>query len=236
MPLQAIRPEPIAALVLLCMTACANFSSFQTGRTAGKRSMRLGAGLSVAAATQLSAFVPIDDAGEDSDLIIPVPGLEIWARYGLTDTVDLGARLFTLGVSGEVKTQLVGDQKSPFAMSAGIVASYFGFEIPEDTEAEGISAGAHLQMFEATVALYLSYTVLDEWFNFYLAPKYVSRNVIVGATIEETGGQIGLNMDLAGSGVGVAIGRDFSLYLEGGIFFPIGFDGRVYNLALGFDF
>ncbi|MFH0899629.1 MAG: hypothetical protein V2A73_03245 [Pseudomonadota bacterium] len=212
-------------------------STFQTGRTAGKNALRLGAGINVGAATEASVLLPYDDAGDDNKTIIPMPTLELWARYGLRDNLDLGLRLYSVGVSGEVKIQVAGDQKSPFAAAMGVTVNYFGYSRPEPEEdTEEVDWSGRVQLLDFTTSVYLSYTLLNGWFNFYLAPKYVSRNVTLGATVEDTGGQIGINNDLAGTGLGIAIGRDFSLYVEGGAYVPIGFDGTFYDVGIGFDF
>jgi hypothetical protein len=91
-------------------------------------------------------------------------------------------------------------------------------------------------MFDAQMMLVFSYSLWCDWVNLCLAPKYLSRNVIVGGTVEDTGAEVGINMDLVGTNFGVALGRDFSLYLEGGIYAPSGFDGHVIHAAVGFDF
>lgn len=229
----------IITIVLLAAGGCGSVSTFQTGRTAGKGNLRTGLGTSILFIDRFSVLTGVDEE-EETEVAsgLPVPSLEVWARYGLTRNVDLGLRVYTLGISGEFKAQFAGSQTSPFAASLGAVVNYFGFSTPDDAQQEEdeITFGGRLGILDVITVLYLSYSVNDEWFNFYLAPKYISRSVILGASIDGKESQGAIGLDLVGSSLGIAIGRDFSFYLEGGLFTPIGFRGVMSNFGIGFDF
>lgn len=236
------RLGPAAAIItvlLLAATGCGSVSTFQTGRTAGKGNLRTGLGTSILFIDNFSVLTGVDEQ-EETEVAsgVPVPSLEVWARYGLARNVDVGLRLYTLGISGEFKAQFAGSQTSPFAASLGAVVNYFGYSTPEEAEQEEdeVTFGGRIGILDVITVLYLSYSVHDEWFNFYLAPKYISRSVILGASINGKGAEGAIGLDLVGSSLGIAVGRDFSFYLEGGLFTPIGFRGVMSNFGIGFDF
>lgn len=237
-----MRPLEKISLLLLALPlgACLNTSTFQTGRTLGKNRLRLGGGLSVVTIEDFSALTsvvdpdapPVEETGP-----IPLPSAEISARYGLSDTIDVGVKIYTIGVGAELKTQFIGDQKSPFAMSLSASASYFGISLPESAQSSGdISFDAGVGLLDMATALHASYSFSHGFLTLYGSPRFVSRTLTVGFEGEERAGGVGLGLDLAGANMGVAIGRIFTLYIESGVYKPIGFEGAVSELGIGFDF
>jgi hypothetical protein len=224
-------------LVGLGAGACINLSTFHTGRTLPKGQLRLGGGIGVATVKEFALVTGVEGLSGDG-LNIPLPNAEINARYGLTDEVELGVKLYTVGVGAEVRTQLVGDKKSPFAMSFGASANYFGISIPESVDGEALAFDAGFGMLDMSTSFNLSYTLPGRlrWLTAYAAPKYISRTIAIGGQANDVDVGAGIGIDLLGGSYGVAIGRNFTLYLEGGSYATIGFQGVVSQFGVGFDF
>jgi hypothetical protein len=117
---------------LSMLSSCGTFSGMQTGRTVEKNAVELGLsyyrpkGIFNALALKL-----------DKENHIPRLGyLQFNAKYGITDHLDAGLNLSTYGLIGlEAKYQLLGDQESLFALSAGgslntFLFYYYEFQIP----------------------------------------------------------------------------------------------------------
>lgn len=220
--------------------ACLNISSFQTGRTVGKNQLRLGGGVSTAVIRDFSVLTTVLEEEQAEDLsFIPLPSAEISARYGLTDQIDIGVRIYTVGVGADLKTQFIGDQNSPLAVSLSASANYFGISIPEGeqgAEGDDVSFDAGVGLLDMATALHASYSPGRGFFTFYASPKFVSRTLTLGFEVANKKASAGLGLDLVGSNFGVALGRNFTVYLEAGAYTPIGFQGLVSEFGLGFDF
>ena len=226
-----------ASLVTLLLASCANVSSFQTGRTLGKGELAYGLGAEIGIVEEFEAVTGADeDSARELDTGVPIPALAAWVRYGLADNIDAGLRLFTVGLAGELKAQFAGDAVSPFSAAAGLSVSYFGFDVPDEEEDSQppITFGSQLAILDVTSALYLSYSLPDGWLTMYAAPKYISRSIVLGAEIEGTEDRA-LGLDLVGTGLGLNFGEDLSVYVEAGLFAPIGFDGLVLSLGVGVE-
>lgn len=82
-------------LCALALTSCASVGVFQQAETLGKGRWQLGAELSSQA-----------QAGHDSLSLYPAFGVAF--RYGITETLDVGAKLGPSGVEAQAKVMLTG--------------------------------------------------------------------------------------------------------------------------------
>ena len=110
--------------LLAILSGCASLTGFQTGRTVGRNKGEILASIN---ASQTPKF---DLTASDSNGTVPrlyFPNLEASGRYGIVDRLDVGLRMNTnFNIAGDVKYQLLGNQESPVAMSAGFGVGTFG--------------------------------------------------------------------------------------------------------------
>jgi hypothetical protein len=229
--------RPLSVLPLLLLGACANMSTFQTGRTLGEGELRYGAGIEASFVEEFEVLSGADaDPMSELDTGFPIPAVMGWVRYGVAENIDMGLRLFTLGIAGEMKAQFMGDRETPFAASAGLTLSYFGLDVPPEEEAStgDVTFGGTLGLLDVAASLHLSYALPDDWLTLYGAPRYISRTVLLGGEVEE-GPDRALGLDLWGAAFGLSFGRSIAVFVEAGLYAPIGFDGLMADLAVGVE-
>ena len=136
-------------------------STMQTARTTEKGEFGYGFG---------GGVIRTDIALGDVDTIsLNAPFMEIGARYGITDKLDLGAKLTLIGTATvDAKYQFLGDGESKLAGSAGFGLGYLSIS----SESNGNTSES--KIFDLMVPVYFSVHPAD-WFAVYASPKYVFR-------------------------------------------------------------
>lgn len=143
-------------LVAFSISSCVSNRAFQTARTTPQGEAGGGAGLAI---TQSNTFESTDttDLGGFTG--------EIFARYGLTEKLDLGFNLSLIGTAGaDFKYQFIGDQESAFAGSAGGGIGYFSIE----------SGDVKTTTIDVIVPAYFSFHAGDA-LALYTSPRFVQR-------------------------------------------------------------
>ena len=132
-------------------------STMQTARTVGKGEFGVGFG---------GGTVNSEIALGDADTIdVSAPFLEVGARYGVTEKLDLGLKLTLIGTSVlDAKYQFIGDGESKFAGSVGLGAGYLGIS----------SGDARTNIVDIIVPTYFSFHP-NQWISLYASPKYILR-------------------------------------------------------------
>lgn len=194
-----------SALTLL--TSCASISGFQTGRTVGAESGEI--------------MFSINGTNVNNDFSIFAPNIEIGSRYGISEKVDFGIRANTnLNIFADVKYQFLGDQESPFAMSAGFGLGMFGF----------VSTSGGLFNFQ--IPLYASYHPQDN-LDLYISPRYIGQ---WGTTFGESSGLI----NYFGANAGFLTGRKTKFGIDVAYYglsnSDTGFDDTLFQIGFGMKF
>lgn len=156
----ALNVLSFVAAVLFLLTGCVSMSTMQTARTTEKGDIAGGGGIGLAGYDNGA----VDTAGNSMGSI-SVPFIELYGRYGITDHLDIGAKLTIIGtflVDG--KYQLLGDAQSKTALSAG-----FGFGFLTMKSENYIN-----KIRDIHIPIYASYHPA-EWFALYINPRYVMR-------------------------------------------------------------
>ena len=147
----------IIAIAVVFLSGCASMSSLQTARTTDKGKLGYGFGAGV-----VKSELPLE--GVDT-IDIGAPFLELSARYGIKDNLDVGAKITLIGTSViDAKYQFLGDKESKITGSAGLGLGYLSMTSGE-TESK---------IFDIMLPMYFSYHPTD-WLAFYANPKYVLR-------------------------------------------------------------
>lgn len=138
--------------------SCASMSTMQTARTTHKGEFATGFG---------GGYVKTDvEIGTLDTISIAAPFMEIGGRYGITDKLDVGAKLTLIGTAGvDVKYQFLGDKESMFAAAVGGGLGYLSIS----------SGDSESNLIDLQIPVYLSLHP-TEWLSIYASPKYVMRN------------------------------------------------------------
>ncbi len=207
--------------VIVSLAGCASISGFQTGRTVGAEAGEIMFSIN---GTQSPDFAELDDADSvnvDDGFRIFAPNVEIGGRYGVSEKVDFGIRANTnLNILADVKVQVVGDQKSPFGLAAGLGLGMFGF----------VSTSGGLFNFQ--VPVYASYHPSDN-LDLYFSPRYIGQ---WGTTFGESSGLI----NYFGANVGFLTGRKTKFGIDLAYFglnnSDAGFDDTLFQIGFGMKF
>ena len=190
--------------------SCASLSGFEEGRTLKEEQSSLQVNFNT---MQVNEFTSSDDGIFDFEYF---PNLEVGYKYGFSEKFDLGFKANTFGNVGiNAKYQIVGDKRSPFAMSLGTEIYSFAF----------------VGLFNAHIPLYMSYYP-SEKLTFNIAPRYViqfgsiSDDVI--RSIHYVGGNTGFMY-----GKKNKIGLDFGYHR---LFNPDGDNIGMVNIGIGAKF
>ncbi len=207
---------------LTVLAGCASVSGFQTGRTVGAESGEIMFSIN---GTRTPDFNELDEESDslnvDENFSIFAPNIEIGGRYGVSDKVDFGIRANTnLNIFADAKVQLVGNQQSPFAMSAGFGLGMFGF----------VSTSGGLFNFQ--IPLYASYHP-QENLDLYISPRYIGQ---WGTTFSESSGLLNYFGANAGflTGGKAKFGVDIAYY--GLSNSNTGFDDTLFQIGFGMKF
>ncbi len=102
-------------LLLLLGTGCPSASTLQTVRTLPPSKLRLAVGMDV---VSLRGPALVGDATESGRLTLPQ--LEVAGRMGLSDRLDVGAKLFLVGALFDVKWQFLKTHRVDAAVAPGL--------------------------------------------------------------------------------------------------------------------
>lgn len=199
-------------MAMLFLASCASMSSMQTARVTDKGEVGFGGG---------AGYVRSDINLGDSDTIsIAAPFLEAFARYGITERLDMGVKFTVIGPMGiDAKYQFYGDKESGLAASAG-----FGlFYLPITSgDSKAIITDLHFP-------LYLSVHPLPA-LGIYAVPKFILRNNSYnadGVRETETSNWLGVT-------TGMRFGRKNGLFVEYSYFGNNKFDVPLSQFNIGF--
>jgi hypothetical protein len=112
----------IIPLVLLVMTGCPSLSTMQTPSTVPKGEVRFGIGLEGVGYSETKSSGSTDS--------VALPQFEFSARYGVTDDIDIAAKLYLLGAEVGGKYQFL---KGDFEAAVAPAVSYISFSAGGDS-------------------------------------------------------------------------------------------------------
>jgi hypothetical protein len=143
--------------ILGLLAGCASMSTMQTARVTDKNEFGFGVGGGV-----VKSEIAL---GTFDTIKINAPFLEGSLRYGVTDKIDVGARVTIIGTAVvDGKYQFLGNKTSKFAGSVGFGVGYLNI----------VSGGNNSEIFDLMAPVYLSYYP-TEWLSIYTSPRYVYR-------------------------------------------------------------
>lgn len=203
------------AIVVALFSSCASMSSMQTARVTNQGEVAFGVG---------GGYVSTDiQLGEAETIEIAAPLMEVTARYGITERLDVGAKLGIIGTAGlDAKYQFLGDRHSTLASSAGLGVYYLSLTSSSgDTESESSIVDLH-------IPVYLSVHPTD-FFAFYAVPKFIVRrnNYSVNATSETA------SSNWMGVTTGIRLGRKTGFFAEYSYFGTSSYDAPLGQFMLG---
>jgi hypothetical protein len=147
----------IPLLILILFSSCASMSTMQTARTTDKNKFAYIVGLSV-----VKTDIPI---GTIDTIKINAPVVDLGVRYGVTDKLDVGAKISIIGTATiDVKYQFLGDKTSKIAGSIGLGGGYISLQIN----------ASKIHLYDFMLPVYFSYHPTN-WLGLYCCPKYVFR-------------------------------------------------------------
>jgi len=147
----------ILLLIILSLSACASMSTMQTARTTDKNKFAYIIGLSV-----VRTDIPISTI---DTIKINAPVVDLGVRYGVTDKLDVGAKISIIGTANvDAKYQFLGDKTSKIAGSIGLGGGYISLAIN----------ASKIHLYDFMLPVYFSYHPIN-WISLYCSPKYVFR-------------------------------------------------------------
>lgn len=183
----------LALSIPIFLSSCISGSTLQTARTVGQGNSEANVGFS-----GVSYGFSVDD-GKDT-ISVSSPLMEIDYRYGVTDKLDIGARLSLIGTSGlYAKYQFLGNSESKIAGSAGLNLSYI--------QLSGGTSGNEVDytVVDFTIPAYFSVHPAS-WVGIYASPRYTLRSA--GGSISHWYGGTG----------GIRLGKRFGGFFEYSLF------------------
>lgn len=146
----------LARLALLVLTGCPSLSTMQTPATVPRNELRYGVGV------EGVGYSKKDSAGVTSTA--SVPQFEFSVRYGVTDNVDVGAKLYLIGAEVGGKYEFV---KGDFEAAVAPAVSYISVTLSGSDAGGGDSK---LSVAYLHVPLLLGYKLADS-FGIAFGPK-----------------------------------------------------------------
>jgi hypothetical protein len=193
-------------LALLLFSGCASLSTLQTPSTVPKGQTRF----AIAAEA-----VGISSDGDSAS----APQFEFAARYGLTDDIDAGVKLYVLGAEFGFKYQLL---RGPLDVAVAPAASYFSIDTTIEDSA-GQEADARVRVTYLHAPVLFGYDVNDR-LTLGFGPKLVY--IIASGTTTSTGATETITGDglmLGGFfNVPFRVGNAFWIAPEINVYTPIG--------------
>jgi len=193
-------------LALVVLTGCPSLSTMQTPATVPKGDLRFGVGL------EGVGYSEKESGGAIST--VTAPQFEINARYGVTDKIDVGAKLYLIGAEVGGKYQFV---KGSFEAAVAPAASYISVSLGGGDSGDSSS-------FSVTylhLPLLLGYKVTD-WFELAFGPKALYA-IAAGSASDSTNQSSVTSSGFMVGGFGslqLKIGRAFWLAPEVNVYKP----------------
>jgi hypothetical protein len=208
---------PLASLLL---SGCPSLSTLQTPRTVPKGQTRFGIG---------AEAVGISSDGDS----ITVPQFEFSARYGLTDDIDIGAKLYAIGVELGLKYQFL---RGPLDIAIAPAASYISVNTSV-SGGSGEGADASVSVAHLHAPLLLGYNVSDS-VTLGFGPKLLYVISTASVSSEDATDTVTGDGLLVGGffSVPLRVGNAFWIAPEVNVYKPIGEDGLVWQGGLVFLF
>jgi hypothetical protein len=209
-------------LALVLLSGCPSLSTLQTPSTVPKGHTRFGIGAEAVHFSDTN-----DDNGSSFTLDIDTfPQLEFSARYGLTDDIDIGAKLYALGVELGLKYQFL---RGPLDIAIAPAASYATLD-----SGGGEDSRVHIVYLHAP--LLLGYNVSDS-VTLGFGPKLLLAAAIGSTDATDTGVFAG-GVVLAGGFVNLPlrVGNAFWIAPEINVYTPIGESRLIWQGGLVFLF
>ena len=145
------------------LTSCASMSTLQTARTTEKNEFV--GGFSGGAVHYDTGVQQIQDSTSTKTYILNMPFVEGYARYGITDKLDMGAKLTIIGTFlVDAKYQFLGNGESKIAGSAGLGLGTLTMKIGDYTN----------KIKDIHAPFYFSFHPA-KWIGLYVSPRYVYR-------------------------------------------------------------
>lgn len=163
----------LSALSIVVVSSCVSLTGYQDGRSLGEETFEMTGSLNL---SQTPDFFFDDEEVLDN---FSFPNIEIAAKYGATEKLDVGVKLNTnLNFSLTSKYQILGDRQSQTALGIGADIGTFGL----------ISS-----LWNAQLPLYFSVHPSDK-FTWYLTPRYIFQFAAadLSTTIHYYGGNTGV--------------------------------------------
>jgi hypothetical protein len=191
--LKIFKANCIFIILLMVSSGCASLTGYQDGRSIGDGNVEISPSLNV---SQSPDFVEVEDSIFNDLPTFRFPNIELATRFGVSEKLDITARLNTnLNLGIGTKYQLVGDRSSKYALGIGLEMGTFGL----------LSGLWNIQL-----AAYGSIHP-NETITFYLSPKYINQFSTFGE-----GGLQGLNY--VGGNFGILVGRRHKFGLDIGLY------------------
>jgi hypothetical protein len=201
-------------LALLLLNGCASLTGYQDAKAVGKSKVEGGLSINISKSPDFISEDIDDSLGVDNG--ITFPNVELFGRYGVTDKLDIGAKLNSnLNLSITSKYQLLGDKYSKTAVAVGAEFGTFGLIT---------------NLWNIQLPLYLSVHPMDN-LSIYLSPKYIYQ-FGVGDLTNESLSYIGGNSGIL-FGKKNKFGIDFGYYRFGGL---DTFSKGIYTIGVGGKF
>jgi hypothetical protein len=208
----------VVPVALLALTGCPSLSTMQTPSTVPKGQIRFGVGL------EGVGFAEADGSS------VTVPQNEISVRYGASDDIDLGAKLYFLGMEVGAKYQFLrGVLDAAFAPAVSYISISAG----------GGSDDASASVAYIHVPLLLGYNVSDR-LTFGFGPKLMYTIATGSASSDENESSVTATGLMTGGYAQIAfrLGDAFWIAPEINVYKPFaeGAEGVVYQGGLVFLF
>jgi hypothetical protein len=189
-----------AFVASMLLASCASLTGFEEGKTLGADNSEFGISANYIRAPNLFE----DELEADSLVgIVGFPNIELNYKYGITEKIDVGAKVSTnFNSSAYAKYQLVGDKSSKFALSPG-------FEV-------GTILGA---AYSIGVPVYASYYPTPN-FAINVNPRFMYQSIT---------GDISSGATYLGGNLGLMFGKKHKFGLDFG-FYNVGSGGTSNNL------
>ena len=120
----------------LTLAGCPSLSTLQTPRTVPQGEVRFGLGFE-AVGIKTAAHTDSATGTTTPSQSVTFPQFEFTARYGLTDNIDIGGKLYLIGAELGLKYQFL---RGPLDVAIAPAASYISFGSSNDSSSSSISA------------------------------------------------------------------------------------------------
>ncbi len=193
----------LSSLIVVFFSGCASVSGFEEGRALGEN------GNEIIASANFINLPEVLNVNTDDFLVTGFPNIDISYKRGITDKLDLGARLTSnLNAGLFFKYQLLGDDMSQFALGTGME---FGTTL-------GLLYNIQ---FPINMSFYTSEKVA-----FNISPRYI---------YQIPAGSLNTPLNYLGGNFGVLFGKKNKFGIDIG-YFRLGIDATLITVGVGGKF